>query len=254
MFVNPTTVRLLGKRIPHGERRRTGYPVQSPYDDRKKAKKRTTASETWAATLNQTQLNEHQIETRLVLAIEKRDSAAAGMKLERMNLAKVMEIKDTASKAVKEGVAGSYPELRLARQKVREATRRLTDIEHQQRESKHDVYVYNKLLEASRKAKGSSEESGPASSSNQATAPLTAVSWDRPATQEATSRLDVSDLKKDVDAGRGIFALSGTDYGVVCMSETTAMSQKQLLWHTNQFSSLEGKITTLWGLQRIEVT
>ncbi|KAF9982878.1 hypothetical protein BGZ75_005658 [Mortierella antarctica] len=73
---------------------------------------------------------------------------------------------------------------------------------------------------------------------------FTAPTWARFAVEDNTENLDLTQLQNITTHARGkrrLLVFAGTDYGVVKMSETVAVTQAQIQTHINRYHQLYGK-------------
>ncbi|KAF9553417.1 hypothetical protein BGW38_009391, partial [Lunasporangiospora selenospora] len=237
-FVDQWTVRLTGGVISHGDSR-AGYPVSYKFDqDRKQRRKAPhTAGEIWGHRLAESGLTRDEAadyakqmsDAKKAKEAEVKESRKTVNTLERARLEAARVVNQ--SRVSKNQSAGlprgttEYLALHQARQKVREARKKLVPQELQLESLKKATYQLNKMAKAS-KVQTSAGELTP-----------TVVTWDQPAVTEKTENLDVSQLLSvNNHGGRAcVVVMGGTDYGLRTMSETVGVSIERIQAHLKLF-------------------
>ncbi|KAF9943796.1 hypothetical protein BGZ72_003391, partial [Mortierella alpina] len=94
IFVDRNTIRVVGKVIPHGPHR-TGHPVRSAYEARKKLNK-GRASRSWRQEFLETGLTKSEVEERCEAATEFCSTLETEVKEKRKGLAQLVRIRTEA--------------------------------------------------------------------------------------------------------------------------------------------------------------
>ncbi len=240
VFVDRFTIRLLGEQIKHGghlgDTIRTGHPVTSHYDKRKKKDGRKTAARKWRQEFINSNFTKDEVDQLALQAARELRTKESAIKPLREEVETRQARQDAASWRVKKQQPGAYAELVAARQSLREKRTGLLQEELDLKRLRQHWYRLNKMSEAAGKMKRS--KSG--SSQNTAAAPspsMTTPTPDWPTVEDSSKYLDISQLR---GPGGPILAWSGTDYGISKMSETVALPYAGIRTHLNRYQTLYG--------------
>lgn len=241
VYVDRYTVRIVGKVIPHGGllqsgNRRTGYPVVSQLDLRKeKRKKGGSHTNKWTAEFFAQDLSAAQVKEKAAELSTAVKSAQEDIKDPRKGM-KSLEQTETLLRQAANRVkpperfrTDAYKRLQAKRVEVRSALVELNQKEEELRMLRKQLYYYNKLDKADKTPKDAS-----GSQVNRTT-----PNWDHYTVEDDVQHLDISELITNSDKGTVVF--SGTDYGICKMSETVALSMKQVAEHLSYYYAMSGK-------------
>ncbi|KAF9079832.1 hypothetical protein BGX27_005915, partial [Mortierella sp. AM989] len=113
----------------------------------------------------------------------------------------------------------AYENLSEARVELRKVHRKLIPQEAQLRELRRELYAWNKLHTAPALS---------ASTSNTPAIKMTIPTWEHSSVEDDVQHMDISNLQANSRGKRRILVFAGTDYGIVKMSQTVALSQAQI--------------------------
>ncbi|KAG0003731.1 hypothetical protein BGZ65_001402 [Modicella reniformis] len=118
----------------------------------------------------------------------------------------------------------AYNELQASWEEVRKDREELNRKENDLRTLRRELYYYNKLDKAPKTPSGNTRSGQ--------TITKTKPNWSHFTVEDDVQHLDISDLIADDSADRqGRVVFSGTDYGLCKMSETVALTRRQLYEH-----------------------
>ncbi|KAF9093787.1 hypothetical protein BGX27_001569, partial [Mortierella sp. AM989] len=244
-YVDPFTVRLTGKIIPHGNMR-VGHPVVSKFQERKKFNRGNPSGNRWVDEFQASGLDVETIEQNAENAV----AAVQNLEYEIIAYRKTVSDKQQAqsrishSRKVQQQDMPTYNDLRNARYELRVARTLLIPKEAELRLCRQEKYYWNSVLKAAK---------SPDSTKEDKTRPQlehTIPDWPSPTVQDYTEHLDISKLVEGCSASTfghsshssqnkdRTIVLSGTDYGVRKMSETTAQTFGQICTHINRYQAL----------------
>ena len=242
-FCDKYTIRLTGEQIKHGGMKgdgglRMGYPDCSAYDKRNSEAKRQRSS-SWAKEFLQTGLTKEEIEelaSRSGKELNKQENVVKSL---RDEVEVRLKSQDEASLRVKRKEAGAYMKLIEARRSLR-AIRSTFQLEDEKVKAlRQQTYRLNKMSKAAEgalRSKARSRQGAAASSPPTMSTPT----WERPAIEDSTKFLDLSQLRASTDKSR-ILTYCGTDRGIVKMSESMAMPYAGIQTHLNRYHALNSK-------------
>ncbi|KAI8356335.1 hypothetical protein B0O80DRAFT_24618 [Mortierella sp. GBAus27b] len=236
-YVNKYTVHVLGAVVPnggflHNGRMRIGHPAVSQIEARKKNKGGGQAKR-WTVEFFSQDLNGRQVKQKaeqLSAQVEDLQKTIQGPRKKLKGLQQVQSLLRRAANRIKvpdRFQSDEYQQLRTQRAKVRQARVELNAKEAELRETRNQLYYYNKLDKA--------DKSSRISTTSQVS--VTAPTWDHYTMEDDTRHLDISRLLADQDKE---VVFSGTDYGLRKMSETVPVTKRQLNEHLNYYSVLSG--------------
>jgi len=260
-FVDQFTVRMTGRAIPHGEARKNGLPLSSNYEARKKDKSKRKAYMDWSkeymsigksneevkgiaeATSNAVKIKESEVKKikKALTDLECKQSSAAYQH-------RMLQRKPEKTDSDKSMERSAYNDLRQARKVVRELRSEFLPQETQLRQLRQSLYYWNKVS----KAPKANPQEGPSTvdtgQREKKSAPsMTTPTWSHYRVEDSTEMLDISAIVGPNSRGNSrqvVFA--GTDYGIVKMSETCALSQAEITRHINRYQVLSGECHNLF--------
>ena len=216
-----------------------GYPSSSQYDKRNASTKRQSSSGTWAKKFLETGLTKEGIDELASSIGKELNKQECAVKPLRDKVDVRLKRQDEASLRVKRKEVGAYTDLIEARRSLR-AIRSTFHLEDEKLKAlRQQSYQINKMSKAAEGALRSKARSGQASSAS-STPSLSTPTWKRPAIEDSTKYLDLSQLKASSNKDR-ILTYCGTDRGIVRMSETIAMPYARIKTHLNRYHVLSGK-------------
>ncbi|CAO3565153.1 unnamed protein product [Mortierella alpina] len=230
------TVHLTGKVIAHGQDGRKGYPVQSAYEQRKKDRKGWTADRKWKQEWLTIQ-DEYEGYEQALAYVKAQESRAEERKKNEESVLRALRKKhqaaQTAQTLARHG--DDYARLKEARLTTRAERRMILPREIALKEVKKEVYFWNKVRKAA-------ESGGRTRSGTTSKAPrITTPTWAHATVEDSTDRLDLTALLQSSTNARGrprTVVFAGTDYGVVKMSETVALTRSEIEAHLNRYHQL----------------
>lgn len=236
------TIQLTGKVIAHGRQDgRTGYPVQSAYEQRKKDRKGWTADHKWKREW-WTIKDEHEDYEQALAYVQAQEDSAEERKKNEESVMRALRKKHKGTQMAQTQArhGNEYTCLKEARLATRAERRILLPREVALKEVKKELYYWNKT----KKAAESDREGNNVRPGTSKTQQISTPTWACPTVEDSTDRLDLSHLLQSTTNARGrprtvIFA--GTDYGVVKMSETVAVTKSEIEVHLNRYHQLFGK-------------
>ncbi|KAI8361692.1 hypothetical protein B0O80DRAFT_165575 [Mortierella sp. GBAus27b] len=231
-YVDEWTIRLTGSVVAHGANR-SGYPVVSAYDERKK--RFQEQADTWVDKFIDSGLNAEKVKE----LAEVNEACTKQLEDDIKPFRKVVKERQTIQSSISYEVGfggSSYEELHSARDQLRQARRMLVPREEALRNQRQITYHYNKMAEAAEKLKDDQPKV-----SSVKTKKFSAPTWDLPAVEDSCEYLDLSKIVAESEAKNRAIALSGTDYGICKMSETVAMTLKGMQGHFARYDMLQGK-------------
>ncbi|KAF9571256.1 hypothetical protein EC968_000799 [Mortierella alpina] len=203
------------------------HPVTSKYDQRKKNRKGTTVNH-WTKEFQRSGLTKRQVYRKAEDCADNVKEQEAVVKHHRALVARLVQEQSAAAETEKkEKTRQSYEALRTARLSVREARKLLCPLQERLRLARREKYYWNK------------ENSEPPASSTPVRDSV--PSWDHPAIEDRADKIDISELLKNCNGKDRQVVFSGTDYGLVTMSETVGLTLPQIEYHLNRFDKLQGK-------------
>ncbi|KAF9959664.1 hypothetical protein BGZ65_000194 [Modicella reniformis] len=234
-YVDRYSVYLLGNTIPNGQtigegpKHRTGHPVRSQLDQRRKNQRGRPARDKWSdlgAALNvdkeQAKRNAEDTQNQM----KRMESLVQPMK-KRLG---TLQAAQTAARQDYNGNRNTeaYQALRQARTEVRELRRELDVPDVTLKQLRKETYKWNKIARA------------PISIRNQqtwnpATIAMTTPTWEWRTIEDDVKHVDISELISKRIQGRQTLVFSGTDYGIRTMSETVPMTEDQFKDYLNYF-------------------
>ncbi|KAF9106577.1 hypothetical protein BGX27_009105, partial [Mortierella sp. AM989] len=229
-FRNSLRIRLLGAVIPNGDQR-TGHPIRSQLETRKKKERGKSRMNPWVSQLAELGMTKDEVKSMA-------DSTANEIKEVLENLAiprKERSRKREAQKSARHHhnqnkSAESYDKLRKARLEARDAQRDIIPQEAYLKKLRQHSYAWNKLSTVSL----SSSSSG----NNPAVPILTTPTWDHPTVEDDVKHMDLSVLQTSCMDTPKTLVFSGSDYGIRKMSQTVALSQNTIFEHLNYYHAL----------------
>ncbi|KAG0199494.1 hypothetical protein BGX31_004276, partial [Mortierella sp. GBA43] len=230
-YVDEWTIRLTGSVVAHGANR-SGYPVVSAYDERKK--RFQEQADTWVDKFIDSGLNAEKVKE----LAEVNEACTKQLEDDIKPFRKVVKERQTIQSSISYEVGfggSSYEELHSARDQLRQARRMLVPREEALRNQRQITYHYNKMAEAAEKLKDDQPKV-----SSVKTKKFSAPTWDLPAVEDSCEYLDLSKIVAESEAKNRAIALSGTDYGICKMSETVAMTLKGMQGHFARYDMLQG--------------
>jgi hypothetical protein len=231
-YVDEWTIRLTGRVVAHGVNR-SGYPVVSAYDERRKRVQ--AQGNTWIHKFIDSGLNAEKV-TELA---EVNEAAKKQLEADIKPLRKVVKERQAIQSSISYNVGfggSSYEELHSARGDLRQARRELIPHEEALRNQRQVTYHYNKLAKAVENCKV--DQPNETSVKNKR---FSAPTWDLPAVEDSCEYLDLSKIVAESKAENRTIVFSGTDYGICKMSETVAMTQEGMQGHFGRYDMLQGK-------------
>lgn len=237
MYVDEYTIRILGEVIEHGEDR-SGYPVTSQYDQKRK-KKRGCPKRNWTSEYLELDMSKEAIEAERRGVSSRVKDLESDVKVLRQQHAQLdrqlseassqhrvneRTLKGTTGTNVSLQELESYVQLQEARNNVRETRTTLGSQEADLRNGRREQYYWQKM---SKMSEGSTPKSRPRKE-----AVMTKPTRDNPVAEDFTESLDISGLT-GVDV-----TFAGTDYGLRKMSVTVPMTPKAIEIHLNRFHAL----------------
>lgn len=263
VYVDESTVRILGEAIEHGDGR-DGYPVRSQYDKKRK-KKKGGPRRNWKQEFADLKISKGDAEARSEEVSSRVKDLEKNLKeLRQQHAQQDLKLTEVGSKhriaeklSKKTGAnvplqsLETYQLLKEARNNVQETRTILVPLEKELRDSRREQYYWQKISKASegvdsssksRKGRSSKSEKKDTSSKSGSTGniKMTRPTRDNPVAEDYTEALDISGL-----AGMDI-TYSGTDYGLRKMSVTVPMTPNAIEIHVNRFHAL-GKLSEWSG-------
>jgi hypothetical protein len=262
VYVDESTVRILGEVIEHGDGR-DGYPVRSQYDKKRK-KKKGGPWRNWKKEFADLKISKGDAEARReevssrIKDIEKNlkelRQQHAQQDLELTKASTEHRIAEKLSKKTGANVPlqslETYQLVKETRGNVQETRMILIPLEKELHDAKREQYYWQKICNASGVDSSSKSEKGKSSKSQKkdtdsksgsaGNIKMTKPTRDNPVAEDYTEALDISGL-----AGMDI-TFSGTDYGLVKMSVTVPMTPNAIEIHVNRFHAL-GKLSEWSG-------
>ncbi|KAF9987217.1 hypothetical protein BGZ65_004674 [Modicella reniformis] len=227
-YVDEWTVRLTGRVIANGEDRR-GYPVVSKYDKRRKTF-RPRASP-WVDKYIASGLTEEEIKHLAQANEAMKKQLENDIKPFRKAVKERQIVQSNLSRKVGFGES-SYQELHSARVSVRDARREVIPREEALRNQRQVTHHYNKMAKAAESCKNDQSKEP-----STTTKKLSTPTWEQPAVEDDCEYMDLSQLLTD---SKCAVVYAGTDYGIVKMSETVAMTPQEMQCHLNRYGVLHG--------------
>ncbi|KAF9079621.1 hypothetical protein BGX27_006180, partial [Mortierella sp. AM989] len=154
----------------------------------------------------------------------------------RRDLNRKQSQKATAVRLVAQREAGAYDHLWEARAALREVQKKLLPHEESLRQLKQERYQWNNIVKASKSAT-KAKQARSTKEIDQAHKDYSTPTWLHPMVEDSTNKLDISSLINARGKDRTV-VFAGTDYGLVKMSETVALTHRQIQTHINRFQAL----------------
>ncbi|KAF9992781.1 hypothetical protein BGZ65_011808, partial [Modicella reniformis] len=241
VYVNQYTVRVVGSVIPNGglligNRKRTGHPVVSQLEQRRKKRVGGSVRNKWTLAFFAQDLNAGQVKAKAeelsVRVKEAQDDIQGPRRVKRTKQAAQTLLRRTANriKGPDRFKSDAYNQLLVAREDVRKHHEVLDPKENNLRELRRQLYYYNKLDKA--------DKTPVETTRSDQTVNRTTPDWAHFTVEDDVRQLDISKLTANSKSKQGMIVFSGTDYGLCKMSETVALPRWQLEEHMNYYSVL----------------
>ncbi|KAK3828311.1 MAG: hypothetical protein J3Q66DRAFT_306632 [Benniella sp.] len=252
-FVDLFTVRLIGDVIPHGPDR-VGYPFNSKMDERTKDRRGSHINK-WIQTFVSEGLTTDQVESGARAAnsaIIKQEATVDLLRKERVDTedqqrraARIVSVQ-RHEQAPSEMQHASYMNLVQARHRNRMVARSLLPEEIKLEQLKEQRYACNKLVQAGKAIEASTSEQSSAqkrldrtTTQRSYTTRLTTPSWEKKPTEELVQNLDITVLCQQAEPwSERKITFSGSDYGLITMSETVPVSVQRVHAHLTGYEKL----------------
>ncbi|KAF9949899.1 hypothetical protein BGZ70_001592 [Mortierella alpina] len=237
VFVDELTVHLTGKVIAHGQDGRKGYPIQSAYEQRKKDRKGWTTDHKWRQEWLTIQEDYEGYEQALAYVKAQESNAEERKKNEESVLRALRKKHKTTQMAQTLARHGDdYARLKEARLATRAERRVILPREIALKEVKKELYFWNKTRKAAESADSARNRTRSSTNKMQQ---ISTPTWAHPTVEDTTERMDLSTLLQLSANGRPrTVVFAGTDYGVVKMSETVALTRSEIETHLNRYHQL----------------
>jgi len=246
-FVDQLTIRLIGDVIPHGPDR-PGYPFMSSYEQRRKRKTNQFGYD-WAQLFVEKGLTKEKADDEAAAAAKAVKDQEEIVFLPRKDRVDAEEAQHAASQEVSSRAKQrgakhwreqaqheqldrqAYDRLREKRTVVRGIAKEVEPEEEKLRALKRTEYQCNQLTRVTKTLLEAT--------SSQAKPNRTNPTWDKLPTEESVKFLDITGLVGHQGEDRMI-AFSGTDYGLVTMSETVPLTLGRAHGHFTGFQESVG--------------
>ncbi|KAF9574644.1 hypothetical protein EC968_005874 [Mortierella alpina] len=227
-YVDRYTIRIVGRVVPHGPAR-PGHPVTSSVDERKKARKGTSTSHNkWTRILAGMNLDKQTIAERAENFKNRKKQLEGQIKAPRKRLGILRKAQTMARRDLnREGTKAAYVRLQEARKAVRQAREDVKPMEQELGRVRREYYLWNKLEQLDM----SSQDVRLPEYKPQITTPT----WRNSTVEDDVEHMDISTILKESQDPRRSIVYSGTDYGLVKMSETVPVTEKRLEEHLQYF-------------------
>ncbi|KAF9201042.1 hypothetical protein BGZ49_008726 [Haplosporangium sp. Z 27] len=240
-FVDRYTIQLTGTVIPNGPDR-SGAPVRSELEHRKKLKIKAPSSNRWHEEFLKSRLGKDTVLQEVKVAVEAVKFAEKEIKGPRKDMREKEQTQNLQSIRVKNQEPNSYIDLCKAREKVRDGRKALLPLEANLRQLRQRSYYWRNMEKAAR----SKYNSNSARKSRGSTS-FTTPTWDHPTVEDITDKLDISYLQTNTQGKNRMIVYAGTDYGLRTMSETVVQTHHQIETHINRYHVLFGNAGTCVG-------
>ncbi|KAF9086061.1 hypothetical protein BGX27_003275 [Mortierella sp. AM989] len=241
-FVDRFTIHLTGEVIKHGVDR-SGYPVVSRYEERKKDKTSNLENK-WKNEFLRRGLTKVETKSHAETATAVVKELENAVKKQRRSVSEKQQLQSLASRRLRDAKGSTpqseaYASLRAARVNVRVDRKVLFPQEAALRQLRKENYYWNKVDKAASSAEDSKDLVDGYTGTTETR--VTIPTWAHPATEDKAEYFNISDLITNARGKNRLIAFAGTDYGLRTMSETVALTQGQIETHINRYYSLFGE-------------
>ena len=239
-YVDKDTVRLIGTVVDHGEDRK-GFPVTSQVVDRKKHQKKQPSGNPWTRQLAELDISRDAIAAAAEHYSAEKKAVQGRVRKQKKELAALTTSQTLARRRYdREKSKMAYRALKETRRAVRKARKTVAPLVKEQKSLNQQSYYWNKLDQAGKTSKNIRSKD---TSTSTSTAPkITTFTWECHAQEDDVAHSNIDSLLQNCRGKNRQVVFAGTDYGLVKMSRTVAVSRAVLAEHQNYFGILAGKL------------